>query len=578
MTAFDLPPFKGKQILDHLSFLYGEQVSGSLLDRLRDLVQSYFPVIQRPESSELTEKDIVLITYADQLTSPEEPPLKTLEAFLSEYLTDLVTTIHILPFYPYSSDDGFSVIDYRQVNPAFGDWSHIQEIRHEFKLMFDAVINHISAKSDWFQGFLRNEPPYNEYFITVDPETDLSSIVRPRDLPLLTSFQTSQGERHLWTTFSTDQIDLNFANPEVLMEILDLLLYYIKQGASIIRLDAIAFLWKEIGSTSIHLPQTHRIIKIMRAIVDHIAPHVLLLTETNVPHEENISYFGTGEDEAHMVYQFALPPLILHTLVAGDASRLSNWAATLDRPSEEVTFFNFTASHDGIGVRPARNILTEEEVETLIERVEDHGGGISYRRIGDHERQAYELNINYFDALNSADEIQHDLQRTVDRFLCSQAIMLAFPGLPAIYFHSLFGSRNDREGVERTGHLRSINRQNFSRSSFEAELRRPGTRRNLIFQGYQRLLRARGGHAAFSPWGKYEVLPIDSKIFAMLRYASQESSKVLCLHEIAGEPFEFNGTLETGLPCAGEDLFTGEKIHIDRLTLQPYQVCWIQLE
>ena len=578
MTAFDLPPSKEKQIRDHLSFLYGEQVSGSLLDRLRTLLQSYYPVIQRPESSELSEKDIVLITYADQLTSPDEPPLKTLEAFLSEYLTDLVTTIHILPFYPYSSDDGFSVIDYRQVNPAFGDWSHIQEMREKFKLMFDAVINHISAKSDWFQGFLRNEPPYNEYFITVDPETDLSSIVRPRDLPLLTSFQTSQGDRHLWTTFSTDQIDLNFANPEVLMEILDLLLYYIEKGASIIRLDAIAFLWKEIGSTSIHLPQTHRIIKIMRAIVDHIAPHVLLLTETNVPHEENISYFGTGEDEAHMVYQFALPPLILHTLVAGDASRLSNWAATLDRPSEKVTFFNFTASHDGIGVRPARNILTEQEIKTLTRRVEDHGGGISYRRIGEHARQAYELNINYFDALNSTNEIQHDLQRTVNRFLCSQAIMLAFPGLPAIYFHSLFGSRNDPEGVEKTGHLRSINRQKFSRQSFEAELCRPHTRRNLVFQGYQRLLKARRGHAAFNPWGGHEVLPIDPKIFAILRYESQESPKVLCLHEIAGKPFEFNGTLETGLPFAGEDLLTGEKIQFDTLTLQPYQACWIQLE
>jgi len=578
MATFDLPSSTKNQIANHLSFLYGDPLAGSLLERIQALLKSYYPAIQGLDNKKLTEKDVVLITYADQLRSHDELPLKTLGTFLSKYLAELITTIHILPFYPYSSDDGFSVIDYRQVNPDFGDWEDIRNIGNEFDLMFDAVINHISAKSNWFQRFLQNEPPYNGYFISVNPEADLSSVVRARDLPLLTPFQTTQGEVHLWTTFSTDQVDLNFSNPEVLLEILELLLYYIKQGANIIRLDAIAFLWKEIGSTSIHLPQTHRIIKIMRAIVDQIAPHVLLLTETNVPHDENISYFGDGDNEAHIVYQFALPPLIMHTLTSGDASRLSAWAASLHRPSEKVTYFNFTASHDGIGIRPARNILSDSEIETLARLAQEHGGGISYRRVADHERQAYELNINYFDALNNPSEVQDHRQRAIDRFLCSQAIMLALPGLPAIYFHSLFGSRNDPKGVEKTGHLRSINRQKFTLQPFEADLRKTNSRRNRIFQGYQRLLKARRCHPAFSPWGKHKVVKIEPGIFAILRFSPQDDRKVLCLHEVSGQQLDFNVTLEGKLLNSGVDLLTGENVQLTKVKLNPFQVRWVRLD
>jgi sucrose phosphorylase len=470
------------------------------------------------------------------------------------------------------------VIDYRQVKPDFGDWEDVQSIGDEFQLMFDAVINHISAKSDWFQRFLKNEIPYNDYFKVVDPAADLSAVVRPRDLPLLTPFTTPTGEVHVWTTFSADQIDLNFSNPDVLFRILDLLLYYIKHGARVIRLDAIAFMWKEIGTSCIHLPQTHAIIKLMRAIVDHVAPHVLLLTETNVPHEENISYFGKGDDEAHMVYQFALPPLIFHTLTSGDATRLSDWAEALHRPSEKVTYFNFTASHDGIGVRPARGILSEDEIEKLIQLVQEHGGGVSYRRVGKHDRQAYELNINYFDALNNPAEVMKQPQRAIDRFLCSQAIMLAFPGLPAIYFHSLFGSQNDPQGVERTGHLRSINREKFPLQPFEEELAHPGSLRFKIFQGFQRLLRARQSHSAFDPWGKHKILKINPRIFTIMHFSLDGTKRVLCMHEVSGQPLECNAIIKGDAKATGKDLLTGEDMDLSKVRLNPFQVRWIKLE
>ncbi|MEY2819100.1 MAG: hypothetical protein RL275_2563, partial [Chloroflexota bacterium] len=279
----------------------------------------------------------MLITYGDQVQAPNEKPLQTLKTFCDKYLTDVLSSIHILPFYPWTSDDGFSVVDYRQIDPDLGSWDDVSSMQN-FRLMFDGVINHISSQSEWFKAFLHDDPRYRDYFITIEGEPDLSQVVRPRALPLLTSFKTPSGEKKVWTTFSADQIDLNFKNPEVLLEILDILLLYIERGATFIRLDAIAYLWKEIDTTCIHLLQTHAVIQFLRAAISDVAPHVYLITETNVPHSDNISYFGDGTNEAQLVYNFALPPLTLHTFHTGDARILSDWARTLTLPSDKTTF------------------------------------------------------------------------------------------------------------------------------------------------------------------------------------------------------------------------------------------------
>jgi glycosidase len=578
MPLYAFPPEVEARLQHRLTFLYGKQQASQILHRIQTIVGTYESEPDKKDGKRLTEKDIVLITYPDQLRTAGESPLRTLGRFLTKHTEDLITTVHLLPFFPYSSDDGFSVIDYRQVNPDFGSWEDIKRMGDHFKLMFDAVINHISSKSDWMERFLEGDPAYRDFFIQVDPNADLSSVVRPRDLPLITRFQKDHDEVHLWTTFSSDQIDLNYANPRVLLEIIDLLLYYIRRGATIIRLDAIAFLWKEIGTSCIHLPQTHQIVKLMRDILDEIAPHVLLLTETNVPHEENLSYFGNGQDEAHMVYQFALPPLILHTITTGDATRLTEWAATLERPSQDVTFFNFTASHDGIGVRPARGILSEGEMDRLISLTEARGGGISYRRLDDHDRQAYELNINYFNALNDPSEITNQPERAVARFLSSQAIMLAFPGLPAIYFHSLFGSRNDLSGVERTGHLRSINREKFHLESFKDELMQEDSIRHQVFHGFKKLLKVRRSHKAFNPWGEQEILRVQPEIFCTIRHPSEDGRSVLCLHEVSGKEQGLNMHLKVTPRGPIRDLFSTEMIDLTNIQLRPYQVRWIELD
>ncbi len=441
----------------HLAFLYGAGEVPQLITRVENLIAGYRARIPAREYR-LTERDSILITYGDQVQVLGEKPLQTLSAFCKPHLRGVINGIHILPFYPWSSDDGFSVVDYLKVDSNLGNWEDISSMQNHFHLMFDGVINHISSQSEWFKAFLRDDPRYRDYFITVEGSPDLSQVIRPRSLPLLTTFQTLSGEKRVWTTFSNDQIDLNYKNPEVLLEILNVLLLYAERGATFIRLDAIAYLWKEIGTTCIHLPQAHHVIQFLRAALNEAAPHVQLITETNVPHTDNISYFGDGTDEAQLVYNFALPPLILHTFHTGDAHLLSNWAKTLTLPSDKTTFLNFLASHDGIGLNPVRGILSNKEIDSLVKKTLEHGGLISCKNNANGSQSPYEMNINYFDALSNPNE-NEPLELQIDRFIAAQAIMLSLVGMPGIYFHSLFGSRGWIEGVKQTGHNRTINRE-----------------------------------------------------------------------------------------------------------------------
>jgi glycosidase len=448
--------------------------------------------------------------------------------------------------------------------------------------MVDAVINHISAQSDWFQNYLICHPKYSEYFISVDPDADLSMVVRPRDLPLLTSVSTSQGDRSVWTTFSEDQIDLNYANPKVLLEIIDLLLFYVRQGARFIRLDAIAFLWKEIGTPCIHLPQTHSMIQLLRAVIDSVAPSVLLITETNVPHKENLSYFGDGTNEAHLVYQFALPPLVLHALLSGNAEHLSNWATDLRLPSDKVTFFNFLASHDGIGLRPVHNILSEEEIQLLLDRTEERGGKISYRTTSNGGCQPYELNINYLSALTPLGELDKPSDLTVDRFIVSQAIMLSMAGLPGIYFHSLVGSLNWAEGAQITQRSRTINRKKFQLRVLDTELNDPQSLQSRIFHRYIQLLQARRKSRAFEPFGHQTVLEIHPSIFCVARASRDDSAHAICLHNLSAErqypTLNIRDILPSNVEFLSNLLQDGKKYERNgeiQLALEPYQVVWL---
>ena len=536
-------------LADHLTALYGAptaQVVKAQLDALLDRWRARLPPVSVAEPLHglpLTERDVLLITYADQVREPGVAPLRTLGEFAARHLAGVVSGIHLLPFYPWSSDDGFSVKDFYAVDPAFGTWDDIRRLHPGFDLMFDAVFNHMSAQSEWFEKFTAGDPAFREFFVSVDGAPDLTQVIRPRALPLLTEFPTSAGPRKIWTTFSADQVDLNLQNPEVLLALVDALLFYVSQGAKFIRLDAIAFLWKQFGTTCLHLPQTHRTIQLMRAVLEAVAPGTLLVTETNVPHVDNLSYFGDGTNEAHLVYNFALPPLVVHAFATGDAGKLTRWARSLALPSKEVTFFNFLASHDGIGLNPARGILTDAEIDALVARTLEHGGLISYKHLPDGSKAPYELNIGFFDALSDPASPEPP-DTAVRRCLCAHAIQLALAGLPGIYFHSLFGSRGDRAGAETSGIRRRINRQKFMRDKLERQLADPGSQRTRVFAGMQELLRVRRGSTAFHPAGEQEILSADPRLFALRRTSPDGREHTLCVQNVSGE------SVEAAMPAA----------------------------
>ena len=567
---------------EYLVQLYGPQVAETIATRLYELLDTFKNRLPKRQITPPDQRDAFLITYGDQVQTNGQTPLKTLLSFCHDYFKDILSGIHILPFYPYTSDDGFSVADYRQVDPALGSWQDIQEIACKFRLMVDAVINHCSVQNPWFQGYLQRNPRYQDYFIAISPEMDLSKVVRPRALPLLTPFTSANGDRlFLWTTFSNDQVDLNYQNPEVLLDIVAILLDYVAHGAQWIRLDAIAYLWKEAGTPCIHLPQTHWVIQLFRAIFNETAPYVHLVTETNVPHHENVSYLGDGTNEAQLVYNFALPPLVLYAIHQQDARALTTWAAGLRLPSPDVTFFNFLASHDGIGVNPARGILTEAEIENLAKLAEQLGGRVSYKNNPDGTQSVYELNINYFDALGDPEgRLSQDLH--IRRFMVAQSILLALQGIPGIYVHSLLGSRGWLEGVVQTGQKRTINRQKFQDAQIRAEIADPASRRSQIYQAHQRLLKARASSPAFHPAGGQKILDLGSQTFAILRSSPQGTEQVLCLHNLTPRSvvlqFSHLGWDAKTSLC---DLIQSDQITLRSdftLELQPYQVQWLAID
>lgn len=552
-----------------LTRIYGEATATEVLPQVYERLKA-FPARQLAAQHGPTERDVTLITYGDSLLRDGETPLQTLNSFASTYLQDTLSIIHLLPIYPFSSDDGFSVIDYYAVRDDLGTWDDIAALGQRFRLMFDAVVNHMSAKSAWFRAFLERDPDYAQLFATANPTDNLTTVTRPRTSPLLTPFQTVDGDTlHVWTTFSDDQVDLNFASPDTLLRILDVLLFYVMQGADVIRLDAIGFLWKEPGTTSLHLPKTHAVVQFYRAALDVVAPDVVLITETNVPHAENISYFGDGTNEAQLVYNFTLPPLMLYTLIAADCAKLAAWVNTLQAPSEQTTFFNFTASHDGIGVRPVEGILSADELALLIARTEAVGGRVSYKNNSDGSRSPYELNVTYIDATGGTDG---DDTTRIRRFLVSQAVMLALAGMPAIYIHSLLGSHNDQAGVARTGHNRSINRARLEADDVIQELDDATSFRAQVFSACRHMIATRRQQPAFHPNAAQVARQLNVGAVLELVRTPAEGQPVICL-------FNVSDKAQTVALDAGRytDLLSGT-VYDAPITLEPYAVAWLVRE
>lgn len=532
----------------------------------------------------------LLITYGDSLTesSSEVPikPLSTLYKFLDEMCDSTISGVHILPYFPYTSDDGFSISDYRQVRNDLGDWDDIKKISNEYYFMTDLVVNHCSSKHSWFKKFLNSISPFDKYFITGNPTDDYSMVVRPRPHFILSEYDTTNEKKHVWTTFSRDQVDLNFANPEVLFEMLDTLLEYVLiHNSKLIRLDAVAYLWKEMGTSCIHHYNTHLVVKLMRALLEEFAPNTIIITETNVPHEENISYFG-NKDEAQMVYQFPLPPLLLYSMITENSSHLQQWASKILQPTDHISYFNFCASHDGIGITPTHGILNNKECEKMIEVVKQRGGLVSYKSTP-KGKIPYELNVNYLSAV-APSELPY--QERAKIFLVSQSVMLAMPGVPGIYIHSLLGSENWNHGVKETGQNRTINRQSLHYETIVDEINKEGNLRNEVFNGYLKLLQARKKTRAFKPSSPMQVIKVKEVLFAIIRDGSTKDTfeKVLCLVNLSSKEIVQEFALDI-LPWmdGGEDLLSGDIVFcsyrkdktghsIVEIPVKPYEIIWLR--
>jgi sucrose phosphorylase len=551
-----------------INFVYGESFSEAHLKILLEKIDNAGSVITGKRKAGWDEKDIVLITYADQFSAPGEKALPVFTRFYNEWLSRSFSHVHLLPFYPWSSDDGFSVIDYHEVAPETGSWRDVAELKKSASLMFDFVCNHMSAKSKWFENYINQTPGYEDFFISVDPETDLSAVTRPRALPLLTPFTLHDGSvRHLWTTFSEDQIDLNFASPEVLIAMVDVLLHYLMEGARYIRLDAVGFMWKIPGTNCIHLEQTHRLIQLFRAITDRVAPGTVLITETNVPHKDNISYFGDGENEAQMVYQFSLPPLVLHAVHCQDVRALCQWASSLKLPSMKTTWFNFLASHDGIGLNPLRGILPESEILSLVEKLQQEGALVNWKNNPDGTRSPYEINVTYLDALSAKES--EDNER-IARFILAHAVLLSFPGVPAVYIQSILGSRNDYDGVERLGYNRAINRKKYRAGEIDAELEDNKSLRHSIYHRLTQLIAVRRTEKAFHPDSQTIFETSGTHVFKIIRTADN-GERITALFNFSNHQQNIHSDIETG-----RELIAGEDIRSTTLSLNPWQVMWIK--
>lgn len=551
-----------------LSNVYGDTWTALHNESLKTRIERSRKIINKKRKPHWDESDVVLITYADQFHGEKEKPLPTFNQIWKHWFCSVFSHVHLLPFYPWSSDDGFSVIDYYQVAPGTGEWNDISDLNMSCRLMFDFVCNHMSAKSDWFNAYLQQAPGYENFFISMDPATDLHAVTRPRALPLLTPFTLQdKSVRHLWTTFSEDQIDLNYSNPDVLLAMIDVLLTYLERGADYVRLDAVGYMWKTPGTTCIHLEKTHQLIKLFRAIADEVAPGTVIITETNVPHKDNVSYLGNGQDEAHMVYQFSLPPLVLHTLHRQDCRALCQWAQSLTLPSNETTWFNFLASHDGIGLNPLRGLLAEDDILTLVSALQIEGALVNWKNNPDGTRSPYELNVTWMDAVSHKDD--RDEERLA-KFILTHVLLLTFPGVPAIYIQSILGSRNDYQGVETQGYNRAINRKKYQRTAIEEELMVEGSLRHDVYHKLSRLIVIRRSNKAFHPESFFDISSLTSSVLRIIRSADE--------HETINAFFNFSDRIQiinAGI-YTGLDLISGVNVSGETITLQPWQVMWIK--
>ncbi|MEQ8841998.1 MAG: alpha-amylase family glycosyl hydrolase [Acidimicrobiales bacterium] len=476
-----------------------------------------------PRLPRWSERDAWLICYPDQFGSSGLRGVRE----VARELAPEINGVHVLPFHPSSSDGGFSVQDYAMVDPAVGSWDDVSALATDTRLMADAVINHVSAEGVWFRAHLAGDPDVADFFRVVAPGTDLTSVTRPRPGPPVTVFSRADGTAaDYWTTFSADQVDLDYRSPDVLLAVFAAVFRLVVAGASAVRLDAVAYIGKDPATSSIHLPGAHTVVALLRSCLDEIDPGVVLITETNVPHADNVGYLGSeARPEAHAIYQFTLAPLILHALHTGDAGPLMRWAAGIEaRP--RTSALNFLASHDGVGVRPAKGWLSAEQIADLAARCVEAGGVVNEAAtVAGNE--PYELAATWRSLCEVGEGGPFSTEQIADRMVASHSLAFALAGVPLVYVHSLVASVNDRTRFEGSGVPRDLNRGRFDSPAAFRERRETDPVGGIVWPRLREMLAWRGASPAFHPEAGQRLIDSPDGVVGVHRSAGDDAALVL---------------------------------------------------
>ncbi len=532
-----------KDIKRKLNFIYKSTKSKKELkiyaDEIFQVINKYNKLGKKGKKLKVSEKTSALICYGDSLlNSDKEKTIKIFRKFYKKNLDKFFEIIHFLPFYPSSSDSGFAVKDHYQVDKRLGDWSEINKQSKNTNIMADVVINHSSSKGLWFKNFLANKSPGKDYFLTVGKKFNISKVIRPRENKLLKRISIFKENNLLWRTFSDDQIDLNFKNPKVLLRFIKIIINLANNGVTIFRLDAIAYLWKKSGSNCVNLKETHEIIRLFRIVCNSLKSKPIIITETNLPEKENLSYFGRNNDEAHWIYNFSLPPLLVHSLLFEDSTYLNKWSKKLPYTKIGNNYLNFIASHDGIGMRPVEGYLKKEKLSLLFKRLKKNGGQLSYRKVHGSLKKVYEANITLFNAFQKTDYDKKG-KFFFERYISAHAIMIAFEGVPAIYFNSLFGTSNDEYKYIISGNKRDLNRYKWNEKRLNNLLKNKRSKQSRFCKEILNLISIKTQNKAFHPNAKRENLNMGRKIFCFKRTSLDKKQTIYNITNLSSKYQKF---------------------------------------
>ena len=521
----------------------------------------------------ISEKTSIIICYGDSVfDSKQKYLIKGFQNFYQKRLKNYFNTVHFLPFYPSSSDSGFAVKDHYKIDSRIGTWSDISNFAKKNDVMADIVINHSSARGLWFRNFLKDKKPGKNYFLIVNTKFNTSKVVRPRDHELLKKINIFKKTEYLWRTFSPDQLDLNFKNPAVLLRFIKIMINLVNHGVTIFRLDAIAYLWKESGTKCINLKQTHEIIKLFRLICSFLSVKTILVTETNLPEKENLSYFGK-KDEANWIYNFSLSPLLIHAFLFENSFYLCKWSKQLPSTKLGNNYLNFIASHDGIGMRPAEGILNKKSIRDLLTRLKKNGSKFSYRKIKGKSKKVYEANITVFNALKKSN-IDKEGKFYFERYISAHAIMISFEGVPAVYFNSLFGTSNDEAKYIITGNNRDINRYRWNQKHILNQLKNSKSKQSIFYKSLTNLLSIRAKQKAFHPNASRTTLNMGSKIFCFQRKSIDKKQSIICLTNLSSKAqyVLLNKKFRSWKNLINQKLYI---LPNKKLKLEPFQTIWL---